>query len=401
MEGFFMSYNNETGMYEGYIYIIKNDFNDKVYIGQTTSSIKERWHGHRSAMLNEKRNKSYLYNAMRFYGIDKFHIEQLEKYEYQTKEELKNVLNEREIICIKQYKSLCTENGYNIQTGGEKNRKQVGHMVHQYDIQLNHIAKYESILDAQKKTGIDNASIGSCCSHRDMTAGGYIWAYDGEAPILPSYINDSTHYIDRNKFDTDNEWRSYLSLGYYGKIKQFDLYGNLIYEFDNIIDAANKLNTNIAVIKKNCNGKQLQIKNTVLRYEEDLFDKYELLHKPITMYDLNGNFVRNFDTKIEAERFLNAASGEIVRAIRRGGSCKGYLFSYYGEPLIRKTLQQIRSIDMCDKNWNVVKTFESKKDVYNYFSINDFHKSLNKAINTKTELNGYFWKYSDEFQVNL
>ena len=30
-----MAYNQETGLYEGFIYKITNDINDKVYIGQT------------------------------------------------------------------------------------------------------------------------------------------------------------------------------------------------------------------------------------------------------------------------------------------------------------------------------------------------------------------------------
>ena len=49
-----MSFNKETGMYEGYIYKIINDVNDKVYIGQTITTLKDRWHGHMSSALNEK-----------------------------------------------------------------------------------------------------------------------------------------------------------------------------------------------------------------------------------------------------------------------------------------------------------------------------------------------------------
>ena len=43
-----MSYNKETGMYEGYIYKIWNDVNDKIYIGQTRVSVNKRWVMHKS-----------------------------------------------------------------------------------------------------------------------------------------------------------------------------------------------------------------------------------------------------------------------------------------------------------------------------------------------------------------
>ena len=41
-----MSYNKETGMYEGYIYIITNTKSHHKYVGQTLQTIEKRWHQH-------------------------------------------------------------------------------------------------------------------------------------------------------------------------------------------------------------------------------------------------------------------------------------------------------------------------------------------------------------------
>lgn len=39
-----MAYNKETGMYEGWIYIIMNDIEPElVYIGQTYDTLERRW----------------------------------------------------------------------------------------------------------------------------------------------------------------------------------------------------------------------------------------------------------------------------------------------------------------------------------------------------------------------
>jgi len=67
-------------MIQGYIYIIFNDVNDKVYIGKTTGFIEKRWKGHISAMnsaLRGKRNLTKIYKAMSEIGVEHFHIEKI------------------------------------------------------------------------------------------------------------------------------------------------------------------------------------------------------------------------------------------------------------------------------------------------------------------------------------
>ena len=45
----------------------------------------------------------------------------------------------------------------------------------QKDLNGNVIARYESRLDAERKTGICNRHISQCCNGRRKTVGGYIW----------------------------------------------------------------------------------------------------------------------------------------------------------------------------------------------------------------------------------
>ena len=54
---------NKDGQYIGYIYIITNNVNDKVYVGQTYRSIKERFSEHLRS-----NDDCYLHRAMRKYG---------------------------------------------------------------------------------------------------------------------------------------------------------------------------------------------------------------------------------------------------------------------------------------------------------------------------------------------
>lgn len=170
-----MAYNTETGMYEGYIYKIYNDINDKVYIGQTIQSIHDRFLDHIYCDRNEKYN-TYIYNVMRKYGIDKFHVLELVKVQNESLEQLHIELNEVEKLYIKIYKSMRDENGYNLDSGGcscTKFKKEV----YKYDFNGNFLCAYESIADAARCMGCTETPIASVCKGINIQACGFIWRF--------------------------------------------------------------------------------------------------------------------------------------------------------------------------------------------------------------------------------
>lgn len=103
---------------KGYIY--KYTFpNGKVYIGQTTTSVEQRWYEHLS---NSKRkfNVQVCDAAIRKYGRPK--IETLEEVEVEDKEitKLIEILNELERKYIAEYDATNRAKGYNMMLGGER-----------------------------------------------------------------------------------------------------------------------------------------------------------------------------------------------------------------------------------------------------------------------------------------
>lgn len=94
------------------IYKITNLVNGKVYIGKTMKNqLRTRFREH----IAEARrgNKSYLKQALRKYGFDKFSIEPI--CEVADRDEL----SKKEIELIKLYDSMNPEKGYNLTPGGE------------------------------------------------------------------------------------------------------------------------------------------------------------------------------------------------------------------------------------------------------------------------------------------
>lgn len=201
----------------GFIYKITNDINDKVYVGQTSGTLEERFKQHKKKINSDDRKTFPLYNAMRKYGIEHFSIEEIEQTDN---------LQEREQYWIKFFDSY--NNGYNATLGGDgwvrtdydliaslynqgytgieiaqqmgvtkntvyrglkakgietlsntetskkKNSKQIG----QYDkttLELIHI--FPSIADAAKAMGKNHAHISSCAHGKKASAYGYKWKF--------------------------------------------------------------------------------------------------------------------------------------------------------------------------------------------------------------------------------
>lgn len=90
----------------GIIYKITNTINGKIYIGQTTRTLKQRMAEHKSS------TDTAIGHAINKYGLEKFHTEVVEECE--TLKEL----NEREVFWIAHYNCIAPH-GYNLTTGGK------------------------------------------------------------------------------------------------------------------------------------------------------------------------------------------------------------------------------------------------------------------------------------------
>lgn len=94
------------------IYKITNLVNNKVYIGQTVSSLEKRWGQH----ISDSRAKGILKKAIDKYGKSNFKIEQIDSAESLQE------LNDKEKLWIETSKSVDPCIGYNLMSGGNNQR---------------------------------------------------------------------------------------------------------------------------------------------------------------------------------------------------------------------------------------------------------------------------------------
>lgn len=127
------------------IYIIRNNINNKVYIGQSTD-IKRRWQEHlRSAQPDKyaiksiRDSKTPIHLAMQKYGIKNFQISILENC---CKEEL----NEKERFWIEKFQSTNKNIGYNILKGGQDSLGVKGEYHSQAKLTLEQVCQIRNLL---------------------------------------------------------------------------------------------------------------------------------------------------------------------------------------------------------------------------------------------------------------
>ena len=196
------------------IYKITNTVNNKIYIGQTTLTLKERMQSYYKEYRWGKRDRPIAL-AMRKYGFENFNFEII-KDGIKTKKELDRL--ERKYIRL--FKSFCVENGYNVELGGngqgkhskETKRKiseaQKGEKNHMYGKmgELNKTSKkvielttgevFESASIAAKKLNLNFSHVCAVARGTRGSTGGYVFRYvketgEVEQPLLKANIKFS------------------------------------------------------------------------------------------------------------------------------------------------------------------------------------------------------------------
>ena len=252
-------------------YCIKNNINNKRYIGITIQKIEYRMRCHEKR-INEGFSSAF-YNAVRKYGKGNFIFDFIKDYTgLITQSELKEI----EVDMISKYNTYY--NGYNMTLGGDGG---LGVPIKQYDLNGKYLNTFESLTIAEQKTGINYTSISQCISGKLLTSGGFLWTAIGKRPI--NYINPQEKIVI-----------------------QRDKQGNLIQKFKSISEASNSTKINLSSISENCLNKRLSAGGFVWHFENINPQKYiNPKLRPVLKCDNNWNTLEKFNSITEAAKLTN------------------------------------------------------------------------------------------------
>lgn len=329
-----MAYNKETGMYEGYIYKIVNDINNKVYIGQTSREIKYRIQEHfKKANQNNPNNKgTVLYSALLKYGEENFSIYEVEKFIDNTKEGLIKQLNIAEINYI-QYFNCLAPYGYNVSKGGSGRSIRTEFVIDKYSLDGLFLESYYTKVEAALSVGnngIHYSSITDCCNGKLNYAYGYVWRNHGDSFDKFEYKDETLTPVDKYSY-TGILIKSYKSMS--EAAKELNIYCN------------GKLNT--SAIRQCCLGNIYTAYEFVWRFKGESFDKYPIQSSKkrrkvrVNKYSFDGTFLESYESISLAAKKNNVRDSGIYQCCKHVYSNSGGYVWFFADDISQPNKLQI------------------------------------------------------------
>lgn len=116
--------------------------------------------------------------------------------------------------------------------------------------------------------------------------------------------------------------------------------------------------------------------------------------KAVDMYDLNGRYIKTFESQVEASRETEASFDGISRACREGGSSHGHLWTFAGEELkMPKTIPN-RPVSKYDLNGKLVQVYNCINDISSDSKLK--HRINNCCIGLVISVDGFIYRYGND-----
>lgn len=176
------------------------------------------------------------------------------------------------------------------------------------------------------------------------------------------------------------------------EIYQYSLDGKCIAKYNSLVEAANAVNGFGNQIGQAALHKYISY-NYYWSFEKyDLLDLSKYKNKqsiPVYIYDLNGEFIKEYKSMMDCVRDLNISLSNVQRAIGIGNKCKGYYISTilsnrFVKPKVEITTGLIHQYNLSGE---YIKSYQDKDELPKGLDI----YAINRSIKMNRTYGGYIW----------
>lgn len=310
----------------GFIYETTNNINGMKYIGKKTYDKKGLWKTYLGSGI-------YLKRAINKYGKNNFSRIILEECNSKDK------LDKQECYWIEFYNAVNSDKYYNIASGGDG-----GNTIQGFNEEkLLELKKLHSqkLLEHHKNREVDfNSKL-----TKDIVVNVIIPRLKNnefnsdiakDLNISSGTIDDIRQHRTWKKYtkniifdDISNRKRGRISK----KVSQYSLDGIKLKCFNSASEAGKSVDASPKMIMDVCSGNKRQCRGYIWRYENDLFDKYNIINHccvKIDKYSNNGKYICTYNSINEANNSIDRGD---VRTVLNGKakSAGGYFWCRNGE----------------------------------------------------------------------
>lgn len=286
-------------------------------------------------------------------------------------------------------------------------------------------ASQKIIYSAILHYGWENIVSEIVCSNLDVTK-----AEEIEKELIDKYKSNNRDFgynylpgVIRTKEHWDNLITS--AINNRKKVKQYDLNGIFIKEFNGIVDIENEMGISHSKISNCCNNKRFKAGGFIWRFSDDKITD-EIIRKAntsnkgvnnsksrkICQYDLDGVLLKQWNCLQDACSFYNISHSTISSCLNyKTYTCSGYVWRYI-EDITPIDLDKINNkgnrqgwrglsgkdninskpILQYSENGQFIKRWDCLAEAARYYSVNPGNISL-AANNKRRSCAGYMWRY--------
>jgi hypothetical protein len=278
----------------------------------------------------------------------------------------------------------------------------------QFDLNGKFIKEYPTLSQAVQGLKTNDKTVYKCAAGEKRKAGGFQWRFKKD----PAFANGIT----------DIEPLAYPGLDHLEPVLQFDKNGKFLKEYPSRETAAKQLNIRQVMIRLCCKRTYKLASGYQWRYKSDpLFSKgirdiEPVKYKPrpnispVLQFDLQGNFIREYQTKTEAEKYTGIKRDNIKTCASKAGNyiAGGFQWRYKNDPVFKDGIKNIgpackpvyfkqnkKNILKFDLQGNFVKEYESVFQAAR--EIGAGHKSIRHCAKGKAKTaHNFQWRFASD-----